>query len=691
MSELKEDQTNEEHLSSQDYEKLLNQYQFDTKGLAPGSLVKGKIMKVTESHVLVDLGFKSEGMIAIEEFGPPDEREEIRPGDKVEAVLVKADRKEGYLILSKKRATANRALTNLEKVYHTRSWIIGKVVEKIKNGYVVDVGIKTFMPDSHADVKMVKDPNSLIGNRYKFKVIKFDRKSENAMLSRRLYLQDEREKKKRRVFEQISKGLKVKGIIRSLTNFGAFVDIGGIEGLLHISDMSWGKINHPSELFKTGQEIEVVILDFDEKEEKISLGFKQMTPDPWETVRDKYMEGEKVIGKVVSLTDFGAFVELEKGVEGLVHISDLTWSRKLVHPKKVLSSGQEVLVTILSLNPETKRISLGLKQSTPHPLEEFQQKYSPGSRVKGKITSITDFGAFLEVEKGIEGLIHISDISWKKIRHPSDVLKVGQETEVVILNIDVHRQKLSLGIKQLEGDIWEDFFQRQRVGDLVNVRIIRLADFGVFVEITPGIEGVVFLSELDEQKIDNPAEIFKVGDEKLAKIMKLNAKEKKISLSFRLAQLDTQKLEYQKYSDSQNGTMTLGDLMKDQLKNIEAPAKKKSRKEAAQPEDKKTDEKKAETAQETKKEDKKDKEKETKKIKDKTEEKTKKEEKKKAKEKKKEKKDIKKESKETALSKKPKSDKKIKETKDDSKTEVKKEKKKAKKKEEKDDKSGSDQ
>jgi small subunit ribosomal protein S1 len=337
--------------------------------------------------------------------------------------------------------------------------------------------------------------------------------------------------------------------------------------------MSWGKINHPSELFQIGQEVEVVVLNFNEKDEKISLGSKQLMPDPWTTIAEKYKTGQKVNGKVVSLTDFGAFVELEKGVEGLVHISDLTWSRKLVHPKKILSPGQEVVVTVLDVNPGTKRISLGLKQVTPHPLELLQQKYAPGSRVKGVITSITDFGAFMEVEKGIEGLIHISDISWEKIKHPSQKLKVGEELEAVILSIDVEKQKVSLGLKQLEGDIWEDFFLKRKTGDVVKVKIVRLTDFGVFVEIIPGVEGVVFLSELDEKKIDDPAESFAVGEERNAKIIKTNPKAKKISLSFRQAQLDQQKMEFQKYMDQQEG-FTLGDIMKDQLKSISTPKKK---------------------------------------------------------------------------------------------------------------------
>ncbi len=575
MSELNKNIKKEEPLTSEDYADLLDKYQFKASELAPGKLTQGTIIKVTPTHVLVDIGSKSEGIIPAEDFPNRKEMESLQAGDKIEAILERRNLKEGYFILSKRRANAIKALDNLEKAFHNNNWIIGRVAEKIRNGYTVDVGINTFLPDSHADVKMVKDPKQLLGKRFKFKVIKFDRKSENAVLSRKLLLQDEREKRKKQVFSQLEKGKTFKGKIKSLTNFGAFVDLGGIEGLLHISDMSWGKINHPSELFETGKEIDVVVLDFDEKEEKISLGYKQLTADPWENILDRYMVGQKIPGKVVSLTDFGAFVELEEGVEGLIHISDLTWSRKMIHPKKVLSVGEEVLVTILDINPETKRISLGLKQSTPHPLEVLQQTYSPGARVKGTVTSITDFGAFLEVEKGIEGLIHISDISWKKIKHPSDVLKAGDEVEAVILNIDVNRQKFSLGIKQMEGDIWEDFFKRHKVGDIVKVKIVRIVNFGVFVEILPGIEGVVFLSELDERKIEDPGEVFSVGEERNAKLIKLNQVDKKISLSFRQAQLDMQKMEYQKYMSNQDDRMTLGDLMKDQLKKIEASKPKK--------------------------------------------------------------------------------------------------------------------
>jgi small subunit ribosomal protein S1 len=575
MSEITKRQDKDDKMSSEDYEHLLDKYQFSAKEIAPGKIVKGRVIKVTPSHVLVDIGLKSEGVIPLEEFTESAEPSQPGPGDTVEAVLERADRKEGYFILSKRRADTERALDVLEKAYSHRHFVSGKVIEKTKNGYNVHVGIPAFMPDSHADIKVVKDPEKLLGQAFKFKVIKFDRKTENAVVSRKLFLLDEKEKRRQKVFSHLQKGQKVKGQVRSLTTFGAFIDLGGVEGLLHISDMSWGKIGHPSELFKVGQEIEVEVLDFSEKEEKISLGFKQLTPDPWSNIQDKYQPGQRLQGKVTSLTDFGAFVELEKGVEGLVHVSDLSWSRKMIHPKKLLTVGEGVTVTVLDVNPASKRISLGLKQSSPHPLELLKQKYHVGSHIRGKITSITDFGAFMEVEPGIEGLIHVSDISWEKIRHPSAKLKVGQEAEAVILNIDVEKQKVSLGIKQLEGDIWEDFFARQRVGDIVNVKIVRIADFGLFVEILPGIEGVVFLSELDERKIESPAEEFKIGEERPAKIIKMNPKEKKISLSFRQAQLDIQKREYQRYVNSQDDRMTLGDIMKDQLKMI--PLAKKRR------------------------------------------------------------------------------------------------------------------
>ncbi|MDI6849423.1 MAG: 30S ribosomal protein S1 [Candidatus Saccharicenans sp.] len=568
MIDTKKNPKTDEQLTPEDYERLLDQYHLSDQELSAGTIVRGRVVKKTPSLLLLDIGHKTEGVIPLEDFRHPGEFEEIKIGTEIEAVLERSRPQDGYFLLSKKKADALRALEHLEKAYHSNNWVTGTIKARAKNGYTVDVGLDAFLPESHADLRPLKDPDSLLGQTLKFKVMKFNRKEEDVVLSRKLLLQDEREKRKRRVFGRLVKGGTVKGTVKSLTSFGAFIDLGGVEGLLHISDLSWGKVGHPSEVLQVGQEVEVVVLDFNENEEKISLGYKQLTPDPWLSVEQKYQPGTRITGKVVSLTDFGAFVELEKGVEGLVHVSDLTWSKKMVHPKKVLQVGQEVTVQVLEVNPENRRISLGLKQVTPHPLELFTQKHNPGSRLRGKITSLTDFGAFVQVDKDIEGLVHISDISWEKIKHPSEKLKAGEEIEVVLLNVDLEKQKVSLGIKQLEGDIWEDFFQRQKVGDVLKVKIVRIADFGVFVEIMPGIEGVVFNSELDDNRIENPAEVFKVGEEKMAKIIKLNPAARKISLSFRQAQVDQQKKEFQKYLEGQSDRLTLGDLLREQLKNL---------------------------------------------------------------------------------------------------------------------------
>jgi small subunit ribosomal protein S1 len=578
MTESTKQPDRDDKMSSEDYENLLDRYEFSTKEITMEKILKGRVIKQTPTYVLVDIGFKTEGIIPVEDFTDPKALAELRPGSEVETMLEKTDLKDGYLVLSKKRADGLRAIENLGNAFEHGLTITGTITERTKGGFNVDVGIPAFLPESHVDIRPVKDASALLGQTFKFRVMKFDRRTENAVLSRKLLLQNEREEKKRRVFGNLAKGQKLKGQVKSLTNFGAFVDLGGIEGLLHVSDISWGKSTHPAEHLSVGQEVEVVVLDFSERDEKISLGLKQLTADPWANIAEKYQAGQKITGKVSSLTDFGAFVELEKGVEGLVHISDLTWSRKLVHPKKVLSPGQEVVVTILDVNPTTKRISLGLKQASPHPLETFKQKHGVGARVKGVVTSLTDFGAFVEVEKGIEGLVHISDISWEKVKHPSEKLQPGQEIETLVLNIDVDKQKISLGMKQLEGDIWEGFFSRQKAGDIVKVKIVRLTDFGAFVEIIPGIEGVIFTSELDEKKLEKPSDAFAVGDERNAKIIRLNPKAKKISLSFKQALYDIEKQDFQRFMDSQNDRMTLGDIMKDQLKGISAP-KKRTKKE----------------------------------------------------------------------------------------------------------------
>lgn len=382
MTDPTKQPNHDDRMSSEDYEHLLDNYQFSNKEITQGKVLKGRVIKRTPTHVLVDIGFKTEGVIPNEDFTDPKVLAALHPGSEIEAMLERTDPKDGYLVLSKRKADGVRALETLEKAFSRQAPVTGTITGRTRGGFSVDAGIPAFLPESHADIRPVKDPGALIGQSFKFVVMKFDRKSENAVLSRKLLLQDEREKKKRKIFSHIAKAQKITGRVKSLTSFGAFVDLGGIEGLLHVSDISWGKIPHPSEYLTVGQEIEVVVLDFNEKDEKISLGLKQLTADPWANIAEKYQAGQKIAGKVSSLTDFGAFVELEKGVEGLVHISDLTWSRKLVHPKKILSPGQEVVVTILDVNPSTKRISLGLKQASPTPSRSSSRSSAPapGSR-----------------------------------------------------------------------------------------------------------------------------------------------------------------------------------------------------------------------------------------------------------------------------------------------------------------------
>jgi small subunit ribosomal protein S1 len=568
MDELRSKEQFDGEISPEDYMELIEKYQFKLKDIAEGKIIKGKVVKVGASDVLVDIGYKSEGIVPVEDFVDWDGKLSVKEGDVIDIMVVKIGYKDGYPLLSKKRAEEIIAWNDLEKAYTHNSWIRGKIIKKLKNGYTVDVGVKAFLPNSHIDIKKIKNSTNLIGQEFKFKVLKLDRKSETVVLSYKLYLQDEREKAKRKVFSNLEVGKLIKGKVTSLTNFGAFIDLGGIEGLLHINDMSWGRVNHPSDMFKVGQEVEVVVLNFNEKDEKISLGYKQKTPDPWKNVDEKYKIGQRVKGKVVSLTDFGAFVELEEGVEGLIHVSDLTWSRKQIHPKKVLSPGDIVEVAILNINARAKRISLGLKQTRPHPWKIFSESYREGSIVRGKITKITDFGAFLQVQDEIEGLIHISDISWEKIKHPSEVLHIGQEIEAIILKLDPENQKLSLGIKQLEGDKWEEVFKKYKIGDIVDAKIVRIVNFGVFAEICSGVEGLIHISELSEERIDNPSQHFTVGDIKPAMIIKIDEKEKKMSMSFKKAQQELQKREYKKYVESMRKTATLGDILKNHLKNI---------------------------------------------------------------------------------------------------------------------------
>jgi small subunit ribosomal protein S1 len=551
-------------IDPEDFERQLDMYEVSFKNFAEGEVVKGVVLQVSASEVIVDVGYKSEGIIPIEEFRDETGTISIKAGDIVDVLLEKTEDKEGYVVLSKEKAEKMKVWDDVERAYQERRVVTGRVIERVKGGLAVDIGVRAFLPGSQVDLRPVRNLDSLRGQELRMRVIKVNKKRGNIVLSRKAVLEEENAEKKRDTLETLEEGKVLMGVVKNITEYGAFVDLGGIDGLLHITDMSWGRINHPSEVLNVGDEVKVQVLKFDRETERVSLGYKQLKADPWTTATIKYPAGTRVKGKVVSLTDYGAFVELEQGVEGLIHVSEMSWSKKVKHPSKILTVGQEVECAVLGIDQEAHRISLGLKQVEANPWAQLVEKYPVGSHIKGKVRNLTEFGAFVEVEEGIDGLIHISDLSWtKRVKHPSEVLKKGDVVEAVVLNIDAENQRLSLGLKQLATDIWDEFFTHHKVGDIVEGKIVRLTNFGAFVELHEGIEGLVHVSELDEKRIEKPGEAFKVGDVFPMKIIKINEGEKKIGLSIRAVKQD----EYQKDLDSYRETAgsdrsTLGDAFR---------------------------------------------------------------------------------------------------------------------------------
>src|SRR6266852_3505962 len=453
---------------------------------------------------------------------------------------------------------------DVERSYRSGTTVRGRVIDRIKGGLAVDIGVKAFLPGSLVDVKPIKNLESLRGRDLDFKVISVDKKRGNIVLSRKAVVEIEQEAKKKETLQLLEEGRVLRGTVKNLTDYGAFVDLGGLDGLLHVTDMSWGRVNHPSDIVKVADEIDVVVLKFDRETERVSLGTKQLTEDPWSHVPERYPPGSRVTGRVSNVTDYGAFVELEEGVEGLVHVSEMSWSKKVKNPSKVLNPGQEVECAVLGIDQEAHRISLGLKQTESNPWEQLVEKYPVGSKLKGKVRNLTEFGAFVEVEEGIDGLIHISDLSWtKRVKHPSEVLKKGDVVEAIVLNIDDENQRLSLGLKQLATDIWDEFFTHHKVGDIVEGKIVRLTNFGAFVELHEGIEGLVHVSELDEKRIEKPGETFKVGDIFPMKIIKINEGEKKIGLSIRAVKQDETQKDLDSYRETAGSDRsTLGDAFR---------------------------------------------------------------------------------------------------------------------------------
>jgi small subunit ribosomal protein S1 len=538
-------------MDAEEYERLLDMYDVSFKNFAEGEVVKGVVLQVSESEVIVDVGYKSEGIIPIDEFRDETGKISIAVGQTVDVLLEKTEDKEGYVVLSKEKAEKMKVWDDVERAYQERRVVTGRVIERVKGGLAVDIGVRAFLPGSQVDLRPVRNLDSLKGQELRMRVIKVNKKRGNIVLSRKAVLEEENAEKKHHTLETLEEGKVLMGTVKNITEYGAFVDLGGIDGLLHITDMSWGRINHPSEVVNVGDEVRVVVLKFDRDSERVSLGLKQLKADPWTTATIRYPAGARVKGKVVSLTDYGAFVELEQGVEGLIHVSEMSWSKKVKHPSKILTVGQEVECVVLGIDQEAHRISLGLKQVESNPWQELADKYPVGARLKGKVRNLTEFGAFVEVEEGIDGLIHISDLSWtKRVKHPSEVLKKGDTVEAIVLNIDAENQRLSLGLKQLATDMWDEFFAHHKVGDIVEGKLVRLTNFGAFVELAEGIEGLVHVSELDEKRIDKPEDVFKPGDAYAMKIIKINQEEKKIGLSIKAVKQDEYQRDLASYRES---------------------------------------------------------------------------------------------------------------------------------------------
>ncbi|MFQ5789490.1 MAG: 30S ribosomal protein S1 [Acidobacteriota bacterium] len=548
-------ESEEGHMAMDEYEKLLEQY---NSNIAEGEVVTGKVLQISPSDVVVDVGYKSEGLIPVDEFQDEFGKLTVAVGDEVDVLFEKAEDKEGCLILSREKAEKMKVWDEIESAYQSREVVTGRVIERIKGGLAVDIGVRAFLPGSQVDVRPVRNLESLKGQELQMRVIKVNKKRGNIVLSRKVVLEEELSKRKGKTLEALEEGRVFRGVVKNLTDYGAFIDLGGIDGLLHITDMSYGRINHPSELFNVGDQVEVVVLKFDRETERVSLGYKQLSPDPWESAAERYPVASRVKGKVVSLTDYGAFIELEPGVEGLIHVSEMSWSKRIKHPSKVLSVGDPVEAVVLQVDGGERRISLGLKQIEPNPWKLLAEKYEAGSRIEGRVRNLTDFGAFVEVEEGIDGLIHVSDLSWsKRVKHPSEVLKKGDKVEAVVLNIDPENQRLSLGLKQMAADDWEDFCTHHQPGDVVDGKVVRLTSFGAFVEIAEGIEGLLHVSELDEERVEKPEDRLTVGETHRMKIIKISEAERKVGLSIRGVDMK----DYEARATSQGSpSATLGDV-----------------------------------------------------------------------------------------------------------------------------------
>jgi small subunit ribosomal protein S1 len=546
-----------------------------------GDIVKGTVISVGKDFVVVDIGYKSEGQIPIDEFVGTDGQVTVKQGDPVEVLLESRENENGLCILSKEKADRLKVWDEISAACERDELIEGTISQRVKGGLSVTIrgGVKAFLPGSQVDLRPVRNLDAFIGKTYKFKVIKFNKKRGNIVLSRRVLLEKERAELKEQTLDRLKEGQIVEGIVKNLTEYGAFIDLGGIDGLLHITDMSWGRVNHPSEMFQVGDHVRVKVLKFNSDTERVSLGLKQITEDPWTHAEERYPPGTVVKGKVVSLKDYGAFIELEEGIEGLVHISEMSWTRRVKHPSKVVAVGDTVEAVVLDIDAKNNRISLGMKQLEPNPYEALAGKYPPGTAVKGRVRNLADFGIFVEIEEGIDGLVHISDMSWtQRIKHPSELYQKGDEVEAVVLNIDQEgeKPKISLGIKQLIPDPWDRIPYDYPVGKIVEVKVLKVLDFGAFVELEKGVEGLIHVSEMSEERVEDPRQILKPGQQIKAEIITVDTTERKIGLSMRAAQRQEEIADAQGYSAGQTGGATLGDVMRGKLEALKKKAKQDS-------------------------------------------------------------------------------------------------------------------
>ncbi|MFC1896537.1 30S ribosomal protein S1 [Thermodesulfobacteriota bacterium] len=550
-------------------EKFMELYEESFKRFKEGEVVRGRIIQVDKEYVLVDIGYKSEGHAPIREFTEPDGTITAEIGNEVEVMVERLESEDEGVRVSKEKASKIKVWDEIKKAYEEEGSVTGTITNRVKGGFSVDIGVPAFLPGSQVDLHPVRDRDSMVGKTFAFKVLKYDRKRSNIVLSRRVILEKEREEQRSTTLTSIYEGKVIEGVAKNITEYGVFVDFGGIDGLLHITDISWRRVKHPSELLGVGDKVTVKVLNLDLERERVSLGLKQLKTDPWTAAGEKYPVGTRVGGKVVSLTDYGAFVELEEGIEGLIHVSEMSWTRKIRHPSKVVSAGEQVEAVVLDIKPHARRVSLGMKQVKPNPWDLIGEKYPIGTTIEGKIKNITDFGMFIGIDEGIDGLVHISDISWtKRVNHPSEVFKKGEEVRAIVLNIDKENERFSLGIKQLQPDPWQTIEERYHVGKTVTGTVTSVTDFGIFVELEEGIEGLVHVSEASKEKLKTPEGLFNVSDVVTAVVVNVSTKDRRIGLSIKRLESQEEETFLSDYlSNLQPASSTLGEILKQNLQD----------------------------------------------------------------------------------------------------------------------------